>query len=64
MRKIEISCEKTKWTEKNILNGLLGLFWFLQLQVHFVAIIEKNIEKRAIFLSIAFESGKSDSGPK
>ena len=41
------------------MNGLLGLYWFLQ--VYFVAIIEKNTERRAIFLSIAIESGKSDS---
>ena len=35
-----------KIQRKNKMNGLLGLFWFLQ--VHFVAIVEKNIEKRYI----------------
>lgn len=32
------------------------------IKVYFVAIIDRNIEKRAIFFSILFESGKSDSG--
>ena len=48
------------------INCFLGLFWFLQ--VHFVAIVENNIEKKAIFLSITFESGniwnESESDPK
>ena len=48
--------EKTKW--------MVYLVYFGFCKFIFFAIIEKNIEKRTIFLSIAFESGKSGSGPK
>ena len=48
--------------KKNKINDLGGSFWVLQ--VYFVAIKEKNTEKRAIFLSIVFESGNSDNDPK
>ena len=48
------------------MNCFLGLFCFLQ--VHFVAIVENNIEEKAMFLSITFVSGniwkESESDPK